>query len=129
LYRRLGGPQGRSGRVRKISPTPGFDPRNVRSVASRYVGGTVTSLQAGWPKNRGSFPDNSVKPFAAPKPNQQFSFSGCNATGAWNSTPSGAQVNYYYYYYLTAIGLTLGGSSTVHIYTQTVHRIPRTEHT
>jgi hypothetical protein len=26
LYRRLGGPQGRSGRVRKISPTPGFDP-------------------------------------------------------------------------------------------------------
>jgi hypothetical protein len=29
---------------------------------------------------------------------------------------------YYYYYYLTAIGLTPGGSSTVHIYTQTVHR-------
>jgi uncharacterized protein YijF (DUF1287 family) len=28
----------------------------------------------------------------------------------------------YYYYYLTAIGLTAGGSSTVHIYTQTVHR-------
>jgi hypothetical protein len=25
---------------------------------------------------------------------------------------------YYYYYYLTAIGLTPGGSSTVHIYTQ-----------
>jgi len=24
--------------------------------------------------------------------------------------------------YLTAIGLTLGGSSTVHIYTQTIHR-------
>jgi hypothetical protein len=34
---------------------------------------------------------------------------------------------YYYYYYLTAIGLTPGGSSTVHIYTQTVHRIQRTE--
>jgi hypothetical protein len=30
--------------------------------------------------------------------------------------------------YLTAIGLTSGGSSTVHIYTQTVHRIQRTEH-
>jgi hypothetical protein len=29
---------------------------------------------------------------------------------------------YYYYYYLTAIGLTPGGSSTVHIYTQTVLR-------
>jgi hypothetical protein len=38
-------------------------------------------------------------------------------------------------YSLTAIGLTPGGSSTVHIYTQTIHRItqyntiPRTEHT
>ena len=29
LYRRLGRPQGRSGRVRKISPQPGFDPRTV----------------------------------------------------------------------------------------------------
>jgi len=27
LYRRLGGPQGRSGRMRKISPSPGFDHR------------------------------------------------------------------------------------------------------
>jgi hypothetical protein len=32
LYRRLGGPQGRSGQVRKISPPPGFDPRTVRFV-------------------------------------------------------------------------------------------------
>jgi hypothetical protein len=31
--------------------------------------------------------------------------------------------------YLTAIGLTPGGSSTVHIYTQTIHRIQRTDHT
>jgi hypothetical protein len=37
LYRRLGGPQGRSGRVRKISPTPGFDPRTVQPVASLYT--------------------------------------------------------------------------------------------
>jgi hypothetical protein len=37
LYRRLGGPQGRSGRVRKISLPPGFDPRTVRPVASRYA--------------------------------------------------------------------------------------------
>jgi hypothetical protein len=36
LYRRLGGPQGRSGRVHKISLLPGFDPRTVRPVASRY---------------------------------------------------------------------------------------------
>jgi hypothetical protein len=37
LYRRLGGPQGRSGRVRKISPPPGFDPRTVQPVVSRYT--------------------------------------------------------------------------------------------
>ena len=37
LYRRLGGPQGRSGRVRKISPPPWFDPRTVHPVASSYT--------------------------------------------------------------------------------------------
>ena len=37
LYRRLGGPQGRSGRVRKISPPPGFDPRTVQPSASSYT--------------------------------------------------------------------------------------------
>ena len=37
LYRRLGGPQGRSGRVRKMSPPPGFDPWTVQTVASRYT--------------------------------------------------------------------------------------------
>jgi len=37
LYRRLGGPQGRSGQVRKISSTPGLDPRTVQPVASRYT--------------------------------------------------------------------------------------------
>jgi hypothetical protein len=34
LYRRLGGPQGRSGEVRKISPPPGFDPRTVQPVGT-----------------------------------------------------------------------------------------------
>ena len=37
LYWRLGGPQGCSGRVRKISPPKGFDPRTVQPVASRYT--------------------------------------------------------------------------------------------
>jgi hypothetical protein len=32
-------------------------------------------------------------------------------------------------YYLNVIWLTPGGSSTVHIYTQRVHRIQRKEHT
>jgi hypothetical protein len=37
LYRRLGGPHGRSGRVRKISPPPGLDPRTVQPVACCYT--------------------------------------------------------------------------------------------
>jgi hypothetical protein len=37
LYRRLGGPQGRSGWVLEISPPPGFDPRTIQLVASRYT--------------------------------------------------------------------------------------------
>ena len=36
-YGKLGGPQGRSEQVRKISPPPGFHPRTVQSVASRYT--------------------------------------------------------------------------------------------
>jgi hypothetical protein len=35
FYRRLGGSQGRSGRVRKFLPSPGFDSRTVQPVASR----------------------------------------------------------------------------------------------
>jgi hypothetical protein len=38
LYRRLGGPKGRSERVRKISPPPGFNPRTVQPVAIRRTG-------------------------------------------------------------------------------------------
>ena len=37
LYRRLGGPQNRSGQVLETSPSPGFDPRTVQLVASRYT--------------------------------------------------------------------------------------------
>ena len=37
LYKRVGGPQDRSGEVQKISLPPGFDPRTVQSVASRYT--------------------------------------------------------------------------------------------
>ena len=35
LYRRLGGPQGQSGQVQKISPPTGFDPLTVQPIASR----------------------------------------------------------------------------------------------
>jgi hypothetical protein len=34
LYRKVGGSQGLSGQVRKISPHPGFDHRTVQPVAS-----------------------------------------------------------------------------------------------
>jgi hypothetical protein len=36
LYRTPGGSQGRSGWLRKISSTPGFDPRTVQPIASHY---------------------------------------------------------------------------------------------
>ena len=73
LYRSLGGPQTRSERMRKISPPPGFDPRNVQPVASRYTDCTIDMLisgiifvtsetffiTAGWPENRASTPCRS----------------------------------------------------------------------
>jgi len=37
LYRRLGGPQGQSGWVWKISPPTGFNPRTVQPVVSHYT--------------------------------------------------------------------------------------------
>ena len=44
LYRKLGGPQGRSGRVQKISPPPEFDPRTVQPVASRHTDWAILAL-------------------------------------------------------------------------------------
>jgi hypothetical protein len=37
IYNGLRGPQGQFGRVRKISPPPGFDSRTIQPVASRYT--------------------------------------------------------------------------------------------
>ena len=37
LYRRLGRPQGRSGRVQKISPLLGFNPRTIQPIVSCYT--------------------------------------------------------------------------------------------
>ena len=44
LYKKLGGPQGRGGRVQKISIPPGFDPRTVQPVASRCTDWAVSAL-------------------------------------------------------------------------------------
>jgi hypothetical protein len=49
LYRRVGGPQGRFGQVRKISPPPGFDPRIVQPVDSRYTDYATRPTEAHWP--------------------------------------------------------------------------------
>jgi hypothetical protein len=48
FYRRLGEPQGRSGRVQKISPPPGFDPRTVQPVASHNAEWAVPAHRGGW---------------------------------------------------------------------------------
>jgi len=37
LFRKLDGPQGRSGLLRKIPPPPGFDHRIIQPVASSYT--------------------------------------------------------------------------------------------
>jgi hypothetical protein len=42
FYRRLDGPQGRSGLVRKIWPQPGLDPQTIQPVASRYTAWPTT---------------------------------------------------------------------------------------
>jgi len=41
LYRRLGGPQSQSGRVRKNSFPPGFDPRTVQPVTILCTDGAI----------------------------------------------------------------------------------------
>jgi hypothetical protein len=50
LYRRLGGPKGRCGRVRKIPPPKGFDPRTVQPVASRYTDWAIPAHIELWAK-------------------------------------------------------------------------------
>ena len=51
LYRRLGGPQGWSGQVQKISPPtpPGFDPRTVQPIANRYSDWATWPFTCLWP--------------------------------------------------------------------------------
>ena len=41
LYGRLGDTRGRSGQVRKISPSPGFDRWTVQPVVSRYTDSAI----------------------------------------------------------------------------------------
>jgi hypothetical protein len=43
-YRRLGGPQGQFGRVRKISPLPGFDPLTAQPIANCYTDNAIPAI-------------------------------------------------------------------------------------
>jgi hypothetical protein len=45
FHRKRSGPQGRSGRVLKTLRPPGFDPRTVKPVASRYPGPLLVVLK------------------------------------------------------------------------------------
>jgi hypothetical protein len=56
LYRRFGGPQGRSGRVRKIKLPLGLDPRTFQPEVSRYTDCAIaasSSCKKGYPNIRG----------------------------------------------------------------------------
>ena len=61
LYRRLGGPQGLSVQVRKISPPPGFDPWTAQPVVSHYtdcaIYNTCTYMETVVKENFASWPD------------------------------------------------------------------------
>jgi hypothetical protein len=54
--RRLDGPQSRSGRVRKISPPPGFDARTVQPLASRCTDYAISAHR--WKHNNNNNNNN-----------------------------------------------------------------------
>jgi hypothetical protein len=47
LYRRLDGPQDKSGRVRKILPPTGLDPQTIQPLASHYNNWFITAHISG----------------------------------------------------------------------------------
>jgi hypothetical protein len=51
LYKSLGGPQGRSGWVRKISPPLVFEPRTAQTVACRYTDCAIAAHTSTWRRN------------------------------------------------------------------------------
>jgi len=65
LYRRLDGPKGWSGQVRKILPAPGFDAGTVQPVASRYTDYTTrpTHRRVGTKKYLPAYEDGTDRVF------------------------------------------------------------------
>ena len=77
LYRRLGGPQGRSGRLRKISSLPGFDRRTVRPVASRYIECDLSSVSDNMEVKRSLYRPGKalgLQEFQAPRISRQSAY-------------------------------------------------------
>jgi hypothetical protein len=52
VYKKLGGAQGLSERMQKFSPLPGFDPRTVQPVASRYIDYAIPAHGRYWEKQQ-----------------------------------------------------------------------------
>jgi hypothetical protein len=115
LYRRLGGPQVRSGRVRIISTPPGFDPRTAHSIASRYTDWAIPAriyILGTW-----------------------LMHGRCNILKCYLLVKNGKIIDsiteskivflkqLILIYLLTAIGLPPGDRCTIYIYTQTIHRM------
>jgi len=69
LYRTLGGPQGWSGQVRKISSPSGFDPRTVQPLDSRYADyADRPTLQECYPNNARNYDLPDVLSFCGLRP-------------------------------------------------------------
>jgi len=62
LYSTQSGSQGRAGRVREISPPPGFDPRNVKPVASRYTDWVIPTYKQVYVLDYPCIPFPSITP-------------------------------------------------------------------
>jgi hypothetical protein len=95
IYSRLGGPQGRSGHVRKISPPPGFYPRTVQPVKCTLV--QALRLCTGRTARSGSrgiavtFYDHGIRRVSV-TPRPLFSppgKPGIHCTGGWVGTRAG----------------------------------------
>jgi len=80
LYRRLGGPQGRSGQVRKIKPPPGFDPRTVQPVAQSLY--QLSYLAHNWRYNAHEIKLNFLKDHLC------FKASNCSMLIFWEDSSS-----------------------------------------
>ena len=148
LYRRLGGSQGCSERVRKILPPPRFDPRTVQPLACRYTDWAIPARRLFVVVQISLniidvYEDTTLIIVLAQHVckcrhllfNMFLTHVLQKRCALYDRILSTALFYYYFWmwrkiwydmiYLLTAIGLSPGGRSTVNIYTQTIHRTIR----